>query len=377
MKYSKTLFFTIISLLTFFSCKKEALEEDSSLKVYSFSTNKCTVTPDNGFLLTGSSSISKMDSNGELLWTVSNDADYTLPLRNNEFVSCTNNGSHITLSRLTTEGSAIFSKNLFMSDSAELSNPRIAELSTGDIMCIGTSALGADSVMRMIKTDKNGNAFWNKEINLSANFSVISKLVEVSADGNIIVTGNTGKINGQNKIYYAMIDSSGTLLWEKYRTFVKWENYITDVSILTSDEYIVTGYYDISTSTDYNYQFYASKINSNGDLTNLYTVGGSKQDYCVSSTVVPGTGDLIMVGMEGRGNTFNDLNLASIKIVRVNSTLSSVISDNTYAQLLKCSALSAIYNSDGSLSVIGRKYAYGNSNIEQTFFMKIKPDGSF
>jgi len=175
-----------------------------------------------------------------------------------------------------------------------------------------------------------------------------------------------------------MIDSSGTLLWEKSKAFGRWENYPTDVHVLNSNEYMITGYYDVSQTQDYNYQFYAYKIDNAGDVVNnLYAAGGSKQDYCISSTVVPGTGDLIMVGMEGRSNTTTDLNLSSIKIVTVNSSLSSVISDKTYAQLLECSALNAIYNSDGSLSVIGRKYAYGNSNIEQTFFLKIKPDGSF
>jgi len=389
MKYSKTLFFAMVLLLTFFSCKKEALvESDSSLIVYSFPTSKCVVTPDNGFLLTngvlltGTTSISKVDVNGNLLWTKSSSADDFLPLRNNEFISCedkavSGNSFYIALNRLNTQGDVVFTKKLFMSDLSELSNPKAAELSTGDIMCVGTSVSGADSVMRVIKTDKNGNQFWDKTIKLSTNFSVISKLMEVNSNGDIIVIGNTGKVNFATKIYYAMIDSSGTLLWEKYKGFGKWENYPTDVHAINSNEYVITGYYDVSTTSDYNYQFYAYKINNAGDSTNLYVAGGSKQDYCISSTLVPGSNDLIMVGMEGRSNKTTDLNLSSIKIVTVNSSLSSVITDKTYAQLLECSALSAIYNSDGSLSVIGRKYAYNNTNIEQTFFLKIKPDGSF
>ncbi len=212
---------------------------------------------------------------------------------------------------------------------------------------------------------------------MGANLSVINKVIEVNTNGNVIVTGNTGKIIYSNKIYYAMIDSSGTLLWEYSKAFGQWENYPTDIHVLNSNEYIVTGYFDVSKTVDYNYQFYAYKINNAGDSTNLYVTGGSKQDYCISSVLVANTGNLILVGMEGRGNTFTDLNLSSIKIFTINTSLTSVISDKTYAQLLGCSALSALYNSDGSLSVIGIKYAYDNPNIQQTFFLKIKPDGSF
>jgi hypothetical protein len=383
MKHRKSLFFIIISFLTFSSCKKgELVQNDSHLIVYSFSTNKCVTTPDNGFLLSGNSSISKIDADGNLLWTIANNAGYVLPLRNNEFVSCTDNNTYISFSRLSASGIASSgTQKLFMSDSSELSNPKIAELSSGDFMCAGVSlakgAAGADSTLLIIKTDKNGNPFWNKKIKLGANLSVINKVIEVNTNGNVIVTGNTGKIIYSNKIYYAMIDSSGTLLWEYSKAFGQWENYPTDIHVLNSNEYIVTGYFDVSKTVDYNYQFYAYKINNAGDSTNLYVTGGSKQDYCISSVLVANTGNLILVGMEGRGNTFTDLNLSSIKIFTINTSLTSVISDKTYAQLLGCSALSALYNSDGSLSVIGIKYAYDNPNIQQTFFLKIKPDGSF
>jgi hypothetical protein len=379
MKYRNVLFFTSLLLVfTFFSCKKEVLVADSTdLKAYSFSINNCVLTPDNNFLLSGSSYVSKADANGNFLWTVGSNANYTLPLRNNEFASCTDNQQYITLNRLSTVGNILFTKTLFMNDSSELSNPKIAELSSGDLLCIGTSVSGVDSTLLIIKTDKNGNALWNKKIKLSTNFSVINKAIEVSANGNIIITGNTGKVVYSNKIYYAMIDSSGALLWQQYKAFGRWENYPTDIHILNSNEYIITGYYDISTTIDYNYQFYAYKINNVGDSIQLYVNGGSKQDYCISSTLVSANNNLILVGMEGRGSSFTDLNLSTIKIVTINASSMTLITDNTYAQLLECAGLCAIYNSDGSLSVIGKKYAYSNPNIQQTFFLKIKPDGSF
>jgi hypothetical protein len=380
MKYSKTLFFTTSTLLvlSFFSCKKETLVADSSnLKVYSFSTSQCVITSDNNFLLTGPTSISKIDANGTVLWTIDNNTDYILPLQNNEFATCRDNGLSVTLSRLSTEGSVLFSKKLFMSDSSELSNPKIVEFSSGHLMCMGTKVTGADSSLLLIKTDATGNAIWNKKVKLNTNLSVVNKAIEITADGNFIVTGNTGKVNFSTKIYYAMIDSSGTLIWEKYKAFGKWENYPTNIQKISSTEYIITGYYDISTTVDYNYQFYAYKINSTGDYVNLFNAGASKQDYCISSTYVQSNDNLIMVGMEGRGRDFNDLNLSSIKILTINSSLSSVVSDKTYAQLQQCAGLCAIYNSDGSLSLIGKKYAYDNQNIQQTFFLKIKPDGSF
>jgi len=174
-----------------------------------------------------------------------------------------------------------------------------------------------------------------------------------------------------------MIDSSGALLWQKYKAFGIWENYPTDIHILNANECIITGYYDISTTVDYNYQFYAYKINNVGDSIQLFVNGGSKQDYCISSTLVSANNNLILVGMEGRGSSFTDLNLSTIKIVTINTSSMTLITDNTYAQLLECAGLCAIYNSDASLSVIGRKYAYSNPNIQQTFFLKIKPDGSF
>jgi hypothetical protein len=141
MKHRKSLFFIIISFLTFSSCKKgELVQNDSHLIVYSFSTNKCVTTPDNGFLLSGNSSISKIDADGNLLWTIANNAGYVLPLRNNEFVSCTDNNTYISFSRLSASGIASSgTQKLFMSDSSELSNPKIAELSSGDFMCAGVS----------------------------------------------------------------------------------------------------------------------------------------------------------------------------------------------------------------------------------------------
>lgn len=354
--------------------------------MFNFSIDKCTIATDGSFLLSKQSQsqsfISKVDVNGNVLWPFSRSyvTDYVRSLKNNQLISCRASGSYIAVDKLDAQGNVLYSRNLFMSDSSTLNNPKMVELTSGDLMFMGTSLNGVDSVLLIIKTDVNGIPYWNKKIALISNLAAVNKIIEVNANGDVILIGQTALIDvnqyHQPLNYYAKIDSSGALLWQNQKAFGNWQNYPTDIHMLNSNEYVITGYCDISTSFDYNYQFFAYKINDLGDSTNLYITGGPKQDFCLASIVDPTTNNITMIGMEGRGSTFNDLNLSSIKIVTINSSLTSVITDKTYAQTQACGAMNAIYNSDGSLSVIGRKYAYGNPNITQTFFMKIKPDGS-
>jgi hypothetical protein len=229
----------------------------------------------------------------------------------------------------------------------------------------------------VINTTENGSVVWNKKIKLNFNLSQVYKAIVTPSNNEIIIVGNSGKVSNKNGMCFIKIDTDGNLIWQYKKAFGVWENYANDIQIIGNDNYIITGYYDKSTTVDYNYQFYALNINGDGDSLKLFTNGASKQDYCISSVYSPTQDNLIMVGMEGRGRNTEDLSLANIKILTVNTSLTSVVSDNLYAHVQACQAMGAIKNTDGSLSIIGKKYAYDNKNIVHAFFMKIKPDGTF
>lgn len=385
MRYNKRLLLLIVlSLFTFFACKKDALvEDDSEMRTYNFSSDKCDVTFDQSFLLSGISTLTKIDVNGNISWKINNyKADHTLPLTNTDFIQCINSGdTMVTISRYNAQSNLIRTQGIYMYDYSPVYDPRVVELSSGELMIFGTSYFGYDSIVSIIKTDKNLAPIWSTKVKINSDIFVINKLKEVSSDGNILLIGNTEKSGGKNNITYAMIDSAGALHWDHNNTFGIWENYPTDIQQINSQEYIITGYFDQGGDVDFDFQFFAFKINSLGNSIGLLKTGGSKQDYCLSSIYTPSNGNLIMVGMEGRGQNYNDLNLSNIKIVTINpsptSSSNSIISDRSYAKLQSCSAMCAIYNTDGSMSVIGRKNAFENKNLQNTFFLKIKPDGSF
>ncbi len=370
----------VLSLFTFFACKKDTLVEgNSELRIFNFSTDKCDPTFDQSFLLTGPSMLTKIDAEGQVSWKI-NDyyADHTLPLTNAGFIKCVNSGdTAVFVSQYDAHGDRVRTQGIYMYDYSAVYDPRVVELSCGGLMIIGTSDFGNDSTLSIIKTDAELYPLWSGKIKLNSAFSIVNKLKEVSSDGNIVLIGNTDKSGGKSTITYAMIDSSGALLWDHNKTFGIWENYPTDIQKINEQEYIITGYFDQGGNVDFDFQYFAFKIDNYGSDMDLFMTGGSKQDYCLSSIYVPGNGNLIMIGMEGRGQNYKDLNLSNIKIVTLNSSFSSVISDRSYAKLQSCSGMCAIYNSDGSMSVIGRKNAFENKNLQNTFFLKIKPDGSF
>lgn len=380
MSNTKKLFFMILSVLSFFACKKEELEEDiSGMKIYNFSFDKFAVTNDGSFLLSGFSTLTKIDNDGDIKWKLNNyQADHTLPLMNTDFIKCTNSGdTTVVIAQYNAHGDLLRTQGIYMYDYSAVYDPRVVELSCGGLMIIGTSNSGYDSLLSIIKTDKDLYPIWSTKIKLNTSVSIINKLKEVSSDGNIVLIGNTEKVGGKNDITYAMVDSSGTLIWDKQKTFGIWENYPTDIQKINAQEYIITGYFDQGGDVDFDFQFFAFKIDNLGDPIALYKAGGSKQDYCLSSIYVPSNGNLMMIGMEGRGQNYNDLNLSNIKIVSLHSSFSSAVTDRSYAKLQSCAGMCAIYNNDGSLSVIGKKNAFENKNLQNAFFLKIKPDGSF
>lgn len=368
----------LLSMLTLFACKKEELVEDNSeLRIYNFTADECAVTSDASFLLSGISTLTKIDVNGNVSWKKNNYfADHTLPLANGDFISCTNyDDTIVNVARYDANGSLITAIDIYMYDRTPVIDPRAVELSTGELMIFGTNNI--DDSISVIKTNDSLDPIWGTKIKLNSEISTIKKLKEVSTNGDILLIGNTERIGGKTQITYAMINSSGLLQWDHNKTFGIWENYPTDIQKINDQEYVITGYFDQGGDVDFDFQFFAMKINNLGDSTNLFMTGGSKQDYCLSSVYVPSKGDLVMIGMEGRGQNYNDLNLSNLKIVSLHSSFSSVVSDRSYAKLQSCAGMCAIYNNDGSMSVIGKKNAFENKNLQNVFFLKIKPDGSF
>lgn len=368
----------LLFMLTLFACKKEDLVEgNSDLKIFNFTADECVVTSDASFLLSGTSTLTKIDVNGKISWKKNNySADHTLPLANGDFVSCSNYEDTIVyVARYDENGSLLTSIDIYMYDRSSLLNPRAVELSTGELMFFATN--NVDDSLSIIKTDRNLDPIWGAKIKLNSDIATIKKLKEVTTNGDILLIGNTERIGGKTQITYAMINSSGFLQWDYNKTFGIWENYPTDIQKINDQEYIITGYFDQGGNVDFDFQFFALKIDNGGGYLDLFMTGGSKQDYCLSSVYVPSKGDLLMIGMEGRGQNYNDLNLSNMKIVSLHSSFSSVVTDRSYAKLQSCAAMSAIYNSDGSMSVIGKKNAFENKNLQNVFFLKIKPDGSF
>ena len=367
-------------LLLLFSCKKEKLADNnsSSTITYDFPTTSSTVTHNKEFLLLGEKLVSKVDAEGKLLWRRNNgyNANSALPLKNKQTLVCTDANSFVFVEIINNSGSSVRTFSLTTTGNERMTEPLATEFSTNELLFVGNGLNGIDSTLYVIKTNNMGDVLWKKKIKLSFNLTHIQKTVKTSNEEEIILAGYTGRIGGKNAMCFIKIDSSGTLLWENKKAFGIWENYPTDIHRINDNSFLITGYYDQSSTLDYNYQFCAYKISGMGDSVQLLTNGASKQDYCMSSIYLPLQDKLIMVGMEGRGRTSQDLNLASIKILTANTSLSAIISDELHAQVQACQALSAIQNNDGSLSIIGKKYAYENPNIVHTFFIKIKPEGS-
>lgn len=181
----------------------------------------------------------------------------------------------------------------------------IADIGSSQISLLaGTTSTGGNKGC-LVKLDNNGNVLFQQQ-----STGAVNSLTGVKTDGNQFahVIGSTNE-NGTTRPYTAVMDNTGTLIWEKY---------ISDVTSgtfngITYQENSTLGYHNIivgrSNSTSSS-QFMAFR-QSDGTLTDQQKYGTTEILYDVAKDPATPSGSTFNVGLETTSGT-DDVVLVSM-----------------------------------------------------------------
>ncbi len=176
----------------------------------------------------------------------------------------------------------------------------ISQSSDGSIYVLGYSNSGPNGGfdIALSKLDKSGNLNWTKYFGDSLNNYGLC--LNLCADGNLIVCGETETISTESDAFAYKIDTSGSPLW--YHTFGDIKNQsFRYIEQTLEGGFIACGFTnDLSNSND----FYILKMDAAGNQEWTANYGGSKNDdaYAIHQTADTGfivTGDTNSDGAGG------------------------------------------------------------------------------
>lgn len=100
-------------------------------------------------------------------------------------------------------------KNAFSQTGNQVAN-RLIAVADG-IIIIGTSTIGGESHLQLVKTDFNGNELWTKELSSeTTGFGI-----RPTSDGNLILIGTKTLSTDNQDAFLAKTDLNGNVIWEK------------------------------------------------------------------------------------------------------------------------------------------------------------------
>lgn len=170
----------------------------------------------------------------------------------------------------------------------------IAILPDGGIM-VATISLPEGTAYQedilLIKTTTNGDTIWTKKFGATNNFERAEALI-VLTNGNLLIAGNSGIVNGTQDALLICTDSAGNLLWQKTYGGAggDFANAIKEVS----DGIIMAG--ATSSFGAGSYDAWLLKTNATGDSLWSKTFGGAEYDDCWDIELTPEGGFMLTGG---------------------------------------------------------------------------------
>jgi len=274
-------------------------------------------TPDNGFILTGTTAVigpSTMQS-----WLVKTDSE-GVP-----------------------QWSKTYPDTLYEIESIILTSDN-GFVFTGMNVLMNTVSAG------LVKIDSSGTILWNHTF-ANTPFQLSHAVVE-AADGGFILTGSIWPNDFQSISWVAKTNASGTFQWE--RTYDLNNGHFANTIITTAD----TGFTMAGTYHSYhshglqNSDFLLAKTDNNGTLKWNKTYGGNYTDEWVKAGIQTSKGDIILVGTTDASGT-RDVLLVKTDIQ------GNLLWHRTYGGKGEDKGVSIVETSDGNFVILGSTNSFG------------------
>lgn len=355
------------------------VEDDRALSIVS--------TSDRGYLIVGLKKEKiwafKTDANGNILWKQTygngNPQGSVNIINSNDgnFMIATeipaNGNWNARLIKINEEGNVLWDKQYGNQNNEIISS--IIQTKSQEYILVGHvfSDYEQESEILLIKTDKNGNQIWLKNIKETNNSNVANSIIETD-DGFFFIAGYTG-YNSQNSLLLK-IDNNGNKLWSKtYR-----KTYSSDfrsIAKLNDKSILMTGNNGTS--------LWMLKVDNNGEIqwdkTFGYTTGGMRILNNNGNILVLGykDDDIWLIKIKQKGSILTDntnptitlTNPTSTSLTTQNSqiTIQGIVTDDTGLKEFKIN--------NNSVSLNGSNFSYSTHlSTGQNIFNLIATDNS-
>lgn len=255
----------------------------------------------------------------------------------------------IFLSGLNVAAQPVFFETWWGGGSSDFARS-VRQLSNGDIFILGysNSTANGDFDYALNKLDRYGNLKWTKYYGDSLNDNGL--YMDTTADGNLILVGETYSSATDLDILVYKIDTAGNVIWsKKYGTPPVNEsgNFI----IQTSDGgYALCGFR--SDASGFN-DSYIIKINSMGDTLWTKMVGGIDNDYSHEITEIPGGKYIVTADTKSFGAGGYD-----IEVFALDASNGNIIWDYVYGDTLQNGCQGLAFSQDKHIFSWGETETY-------------------
>lgn len=270
----------------------------------------------------------------------------------------------IFILKLTLEGDTLWTKSVGTDSTSEKAFSSIIT-SDDNILVVGMEYSISDFIQKMllIKMDQNGNVIWKKTY--GGGIAETGQCVIETANG-FLIAGETSSFGTgtpfYTNIYLVKTDSNGDSLWTRFYGHT-WFDYSRSIIKTGDNNYIVAGWF--ATNGSEVSDFYALKIEANGDTAWTKLYGGIGYDYCYN-IVKTGENEFLLIG-----NT-NSIGAGSYDmfLVSINAD-GDTIYTKTIGTSIYESAKGALKTSDGNYLIYGTRKPHSVSNSSDILLVKI------
>lgn len=220
----------------------------------------------------------------------------------------------------------------------------VRQLSSGDIYVFGYSGSGTNGGVdyALNKLDRYGNLKWTKYYGGSLDDNGLS--MNITADGNFIVTGESYATSTDLDILTCKIDTSGTMLWSK--RYATTANESARSIIQTADGgYALCGFRNDPTGSN---DSYIIKINSSGDTLWTKMVGGADNEYATALAETPGGKLFVSADTRSFGAGGYD-----VEVFMLDPLSGIVLWDSTYGDTVNNGTQGTKMSADGNIFTWG------------------------
>ncbi len=317
--------FSLLSQTTYYEKVFGTSGNDVSRSVKQLSSGSIYVLGNSDTLNGGDITLSKLDRNGNLLWT----NYYGTPNMDNGFyVNLTSDGNlvftgesetasnnlDVLIYKVDTAGAVIWNKTY--ATAVNETAKYIEQTADGGYILAGSqNDVFGFYDMLVLKLDGNGDYQWNQTF--GRNNNDIADMVR-QVNGTYVLTGDTRSYGaGGNDVMLYDLDSLGNEIWS-HTYGDSLQNGCQGVFITSDTNLLSYGETEIYPSSAFN--FYLQKIDLNGNSLWRYTYGGTGAD-AVFSVNEDADGGFVCTGYSNSYNGFNPLDLVIFKVDRFGSFL--------------------------------------------------------